>query len=286
MTARRPWLAWAMALSTLGGAAEAQDYHTTSQARQRRGEDDLTVSVEFGVGRFRLRPGPERVLYRMNLQYDARAFDPVSDYDVAARRLRVGIEGRDRRRQNVDLDDLPEQQLDLELSPAVPTVLDLAFGAGAAEIELGGLSLQRVEIKGGAAETVVRFSEPNRITCTRLAFHVGAIDLRTEKLGNARCEHIELRGAAGDITLDLSGAWPDGSTSRVEVAVGFGSVTLRLPEEIGISVEVDRFLTSFDRSGLRKRGNRYYSANYDAAGTKLTLDVKAAMGSVDVQWVR
>lgn len=291
MNATRGLPACAMALAALAGAgagaaAQAQDYRTATESRQRRGEDALVVNVQFGVGEFRLRPGPERVLYRMNLRYDARAFEPVSDYDADTRRLRVGVEGLNVRGNHINYPDMPKQRLDLELSPAVPTELDLAFGAGATDIELGDLSLRQIDIKGGASETVVRFSRPNRIACERLTFQVGAIDLKTEKLGNARCRHIEFKGAAGDITLDFTGEWADGSDTRVEVAVGLGSVRLRFPEDLGIAVNVDRFLTSFDRSGLRRRGDRYYSANYDTAKTKIDLDVKAAMGSVEIEWVR
>lgn len=289
MSTRSRLTACALALAALGGAAvvaEAQDYRTTSASRQQRGEEELVVNVQFGVGQLRLRPAPERVLYRTNLRYDARAFEPMMDYDPDSRRLRVGVEGLNLRGNRVNYPNMPEQRLDLELSPSVPMTLDLAFGAGKADIELGGLSLQRIDLKGGAAETVVRFSQPNRIACDRLSFEVGAIDLKTEQLGNSRCRHIEFKGAAGDITLDLTGAWSEGEPAQVEVAVGLGSVRLRLPESIGVAVNVDRFLTSFDQAGLTKRGSRYYSANYDTAKIKIDLDVKAAMGSVEIEWVR
>lgn len=282
--------ACALALTVaFGGSAEAmraQDFRTASASRQQRGEEDLAVSVQFAVGTLQLRPAPERVLYRMNLRYDARTFEPRSEYDTGDRRLRVGVEGLNVRGDRFPHRNLSEQRLELQLSPVVPTELELAFGAGQADVELGGLSLRDIQIKGGAAETVVRFSQPNRITCERLLFEVGAIDLKTERLGNARCRRIEFNGAAGDITLDLTGEWPSGEPAQVEIAVGLGSVRLRLPEAVGVAVGVDRFLTSFDQAGLQRRGNRYYSANYDRAGTRIELGVKAAMGSVEIEWVK
>lgn len=266
--------------------APAQEYRTTSASRQYRGEDDLRVLVEFGVGRFRLGPGPDALLYRMNLRYDARAFDPVTEYDAARRRLRVGVEGRNLRGDRINYPERPEQQLELQLSPSVPASLDLFFGAGTAEVDLGGLSLRGAEIKGGASESIVRFSTPNRIACDRLSFEVGAIDLKVTQLGNARCSRIELKGAAGSLTLDFTGEWPENAATQVAIAVGLGAVRLRVPEELGVEVSVERFLTSFDRSGLRRRGDRYYSANYEGASAKLLLDIKAAIGSVEIEWVR
>jgi len=279
-------LGLSLALGALTSASlPAQDMRLTTATRQRGSEPDVSVDVAFGVGRLQVKPGPDDALYRARLLYDAEVFQPIMRYDTAARRVRVGIEGLNNR-GNLDYDDRPEQRLDLELSPLVPTALELHYGAGAADIELGGLSLTRVDVRAGAAESAIRFSKPNRVACDGLTFEVGAINLVTEGLGNARCRRIDLKGAAGDITLDFTGAWPENSTTDVDVKVGLGSVTLRLPETVGVAVDLDRVLASFDRAGLLKRGNRYYSANYDTASVKLDFKVQTAMGSVDIVWVR
>lgn len=278
--------ALAIAVGALAAArADAQDMRQTSASRQRGNEADLSVHVGFGVGRFFLKPGPEEVLYRARLRYDAEAFEPVMRYDAAGRRVRLGIEGLNGRGRGWDRDNLPEQRLEVELSPAVPTDVDLEFGAGTADVDLGGLSIRRAHFKAGAAETTVRFNEPNRMRCEELSFEVGAIALSTERLGNARCQRITLKGGAADITFDLTGAWPESFEAHAEIAVGLGSVTLVLPEGLGVAVEMDRFLASFDRAGLRRRGDRYYSATYEAASTKLHINAKAVMGSVEVRWV-
>jgi predicted membrane protein len=142
-----------------------------------------------------------------------------------------------------------------------------------------------VAVKAGASDATIRVSQPNKGTCRSFTLEVGAIDLKTEKLGNARCEHLELKGGAADLTVDLTGDWPEGS-NQVDVSVGFGSVTLRLPEGVGVEADVERFLVNFDRSGLLRRGSNYYSANWDAAKTKIQLNLRAAMGDIQVEWVR
>lgn len=263
--------------------ARGQDYRTTTASRRAAGEPDISVRVEYGAGNFRLGPASGRSLYRTSLRYDASRFRPVHEYDAALRSLKLGIEslnGRFRMPQR----ELPEQRLEVLLSPETPAELELAFGAGSAEIELGGMSLRRAVVRTGASEARVSFGSPNRIRCEELKLEVGAIDLRVTGLGNARCSAIDLKGAAGDVTLDFGGEWPDSGNVSVNLAVGVGSVTLELPRTIGISARVDRFLASFDRSGLRRRGERYYSADYDSAAVKLDLDVKAALGSVELRW--
>jgi predicted membrane protein len=142
------------------------------------------------------------------------------------------------------------------------------------------------EFNTGASESRVRFSRPNKVACRELAFHVGATDFRATGLGNARCDKISLMGGAGDLTLDFTGDWGTVTRTAAEIGVGVGSVTLRLPESLGVSIRIERFLSSFDQSGFVKRGNTYYSASYDSAPTRLDLEIKAALGNIDVVWVR
>jgi hypothetical protein len=198
--------------------------------------------------------------------------------------LRIGVDGQSH--GNIHYRNRTEQRLDLYLSPATPLDLDLTFGAGTGDVELGGLPLTSVRVKGGASDATIRVSQPNKATCRSFTMEVGAIDLKTEKLGNARCERLELKGGAGDLTLDLTGDWPGGVTNQVDVSVGFGSVTLRLPEGVGVEADVERFLVNFDRSGLLRRGSNYYSANWDTAKTRIHLNLNAALGDIQVEWVK
>lgn len=263
--------------------AAAQEYKTTTASRRMSGEPDLSVNVEYGVGEFRLGPAAGSSLYRTSLRYDASLFRPLHHYDPAARRLRVGVESLDGGIR-VSKRDLPEQRLEVALSPEVPAELELAFGAGSAQIELGGMSLRSAAVRTGASETRVSFAVPNRIRCDELRLEVGAIDLRVSDLGNSRCAAVNLKGAAADVTLDFGGEWPDSGSVSVDLAVALGSVTLEIPRSIGLRARVDRFLAGFDRSGLRRRGDRYYSAGYDSAAVRLDLNVKVGVGSLEVRW--
>ncbi len=276
----------AVSLASVAEVGQAQDYRTTSGSRQRRGESELSAQVEFAVGELRVVPGTAGTLYRYDLVYDADHFDPVASYNPETHRLRLGVDGRGRADIHRRDRERWRQRLDLSLSPATPLSIELAFGAGTADVELGGLSLTDVALKGGASETTIRVSQPNRVTCRFFTMEVGAIDLTTEKLGNARCQRIELKGGAGSVLLDLTGEWAEGTTAQVDIAIGLGSVTLRLPESVGVEADVERFLVNFDRSGLLRRGANYYSASWDTAKTKLRINLKAALGDIQVEWVK
>ena len=193
----------------------------------------------------------------MELRYDKDRFTPVRDYDAEAARLALGIRGRGGR---VKLGDRrsgePVPSLDLELAPDIPLVLDLELGAVKSRVDLGGLALRRVRYRTGASKTDLRFSRPNPEDCEELQLEAGAAALRVWSIGNANCRQVRFNGGVGDVTLDfseLSGEMVAG------LNVAFGTLTLMLPRDAGVSVRVTRFLASFERTGFVKRGDTYYA---------------------------
>ena len=68
--------------------------------------------------------------------------------------------------------------------------------------------------------------------------------------------------------------------------MGLGSLELRVPEGLGVKIVKNTFLTSFDSEGLVKRGDAYYSLDYEDAHRRITIDIDAAFGRINVVWVR
>jgi hypothetical protein len=67
--------------------------------------------------------------------------------------------------------------------------------------------------------------------------------------------------------------------------MGLGSLTLRFPRALGVRIQREGFLTRFSPAGMVRRGDAWYSNNWDSARYKLTVQVDAALGSVDVEWM-
>ncbi len=264
--------------------ASAQSYRTLVESRNVTDETTLRVNIEFVIGEFLLGPARNDVLYRMALVYDEDRFEPDVSFHDGRDRLDIGFSWA----HGTGLQDTDKlhQRLDLALSPDVPLDLQITFGAAAGDIELGGLSLTEAVIKTGASQSTIRFSEPNRITCERLVFQVGAAQFEALQLGNSRCRSIELNGAVGKMLLDFTGEWSDAVTTHAQIQMGLGKLLLRLPESLGVRLDVDRFLVGLDRSGFLERGGAYYSTSYDTAARKLTIEIQAALGTIEIDWVR
>lgn len=271
-----------VALTTaLGGPADAlaQDWRTITQTRRHTAEAMLEVDVEYGAGQFALLPADAGTLYRATLRYDAEDFEPQVEYRDG--RLEVGVDGHNRGFDRNDDDETG--RLALALGSAVPLDLDLAFGAVEADLELGGLRLQSLKVATGASETELRFSDPNPERCRSIDLEVGAAAFRVRGLGNANAEQFHLEGGVGDIVLDFTGEWRQ--DMQAEIAMGLGSLEVQVPRGLGVRISQDSFLASFDADGFIRRDGDYYSEAWDNADRRLTLNIDAAFGSVDVRWV-
>jgi hypothetical protein len=275
-------LAIAVALTCVAHAlpAAAQSWRTVSSSRQLRGESVLDVQVRYGAGRFSIQPAPADLLYRLQLRYDEDTFQPRTEFD--GRNLDLGVDGSGGRNFRIGRNQGGE--MDVELAPAVPMELEIDFGAGTADIDLGGLALTALSIRTGASETLLDVSLPNPVTLERAEMHVGAADFTARRLGNLNARRIEVNAGVGDVTIDLTGEWRQDGV--VQVRMGLGSLELRFPEGIGVKLERETLLTSIDTQGLVKRGDAYYSVDWERAERRITVQVEAAFGSIDVRWVR
>lgn len=268
-----------VAVLSAPAVASAQSWREVTMSRQLHGASPVHAEVSYAAGTFTLRSTEDAVLYRVFLRYDEDVFTPVAE--LTGDRLEIGLEGRDgrfslRRGQT-------EGAMNLELASGVPMDLDLEFGAVKADLDLGGLALRSLDLSTGASESRIAVSEPNPVPMSRAAFEVGAADFTMEHLGNLGAERIDLEAGVGKVSLALDGAWR--ADARLSVQMGLGALTLRVPEGLGIRIRKDSFLTSFDPEGLVKRGDSYYSLDWEEAEHNVTIDLDAAFGSVQVVWI-
>lgn len=259
--------------------ASAQDWRTVTMSRQIEDNDEVRVIVDYGAGRFNVTSTDDGVLYRMTLRYDEDRFEPIADF--SGDRLELGVESLGRR-WNIGKGD-NTGQLDLELARGIPMDLELNFGAVRADLDLGGLALTDLALRTGASESTVDMSEPNIAAMRTASFEAGAAEFTACNLGNLNAERIEVAVGVGDLTLGFSGRWEQ--DAAVSIDMGLGALELRFPEGLGVRLRKNSFLTSLDSEGMVKRGDAYYSLDWDDADKKITIDLDAAFGSVKVVWV-
>lgn len=268
------------ALALWAPGLAAQDWRTASVSRLLSGEDRLEAELRHVAGILRIRPAEGRTLFAMDLSYDADVVRPVDEFD--GRRLTLGIEsrGRDLRLRK----DGRAAEMEVDLTTGVPLELALKFGAGRADLELGGLRLTDLEIETGASETELDVSRPNPEVLAEARFAVGAAQFTARRLGNLNAEHLLVEAGVGEVVLDLSGDWR--RDLDLDVEMGLGALELRIPRGVGLRLTKDSFLTDLDAPEMDREGDTWTSANWDSAEHRIRVDVDAAFGSIDVVWIR
>jgi hypothetical protein len=269
----------ALAAGPLQGIA-AQSWRNVSMSRQLSGESDIRVRVRYGAGRLSVKPADSGALYRMELRYDEETFEPVAEYE--GDRLELGVKSiRNRINWSKNRDS---GEMNLSLARNVPMDLDLEFGAVRADVDLGGIQMTRLDLSTGASESRIDISEPNPVRMESAEFEIGAADFHVRSLGNLNAEVINVDAGVGNVVLDFRGQWH--GDSDVSVDMGLGALELRFPEGLGVRVIKNTFLTSLDSEGLIKRGDSFYSLDWEEAEYQVTVTVDAAFGSIDVVWIR
>jgi len=279
----RDWLPGALVAASLLLAGfpfpcGAQSWRSVTMSRQLAGEEELDVRIRFGAGRLAIEAGEPGTLYRMHLHYDEESFEPVAEYEGGW--LDLGVEGT---KHNIRWPKDETQEMELALARGVPMNLDVEFGAGRADLDLGGIQMTQLRLRTGASESRIDISEPNPIRMSNANFEVGAADFQVRNLGNLNSERINVDAGVGNVVLGFQGDWQREAT--VSVDMGLGALELRFPEGLGVRLVKDTFLTSLDSEGLMKRGDSFYSPDWEEAEHRVTVTVDAAFGSINVVWV-
>jgi len=273
----RPLVALLMLAAT--SAAYGQTWRSVDVSRQLRDSSDHRIRVRYVAGKFTMRPTSDPVLFSMQLRYDEDRTEPLHRYDPDTRRLTLGLETQSvRLARHTNDGDFGEMWL--ALSNAVPLDLELELGATQSRIDAGGLMLNNLRVQTGASDATLDFSAPNRARMRRLDVQLGAAGFVIRNLGNANVANIHVEGGVGSIELDF------GSSVRsdvdVEANVALGKLTLRMPRDVGVRVEVRKLLASFDHPGLDKRGNAFYSDNWDSAEVRVRVRAETVFGAIDI----
>lgn len=103
------------------------------------------------------------------------------------------------------------------------------------------------------------------------------------QLAGLSLTELEVKLGAGTSALDLSGDW----TRDLDAAfdTGAAAVTLRLPRDVGVRVEVDRGPTAIFASGLTQDGGVYTNAAYGASDVTLNIKIEAGIGQINLEIV-
>ena len=260
-----------------------QAVRTATGTRARESADSLRVRVDLSGGALRMSPADDAGLYDYSMRYDAARYDVERRFDSASRTLSLRLDGRRGHLSGWRNRKGEHARVSLAVARGVPMDVALRLGAVEADLDLGGLAVDELNVESAASATSLRFPTPNPRRMRALHFDVGAASIEASGIGNANVEHIDVDCSAGSVMLDFSGAWAVDADARIRVRLG--SVTVRIPRDVGVRARVSVTLGNFDSEDFRERDGTHYSSNWDAARRHLTIDASMLLGTLEIERV-
>lgn len=170
------------------------------------------------------------------------------------------------------------------LSESIPYSLELEYGLGNANVDLSGLSIQKLKIYTGSADVNISYNGgENKIDMDTFRVKVDMGSLTARQLNLARSKVVVADVGFGNMFLDFS----DKPTVNNHVigSVGAGNLVIQLPaDEVPVMVTInDSWLCSINLSRTLKKiapnkyANEAYSKNSKNA---LVFDLDVSMGKI------
>jgi len=241
---------------------------------QREGTTEARVKVGLGVGEITLAAGDPDPLFAGHFRTNVAAWAPEMTWQNGVLWIEQG-ESRG------IPDPGAENEWDLRFSPEVEIAMEMEMGVCDGDLDFTGLSLTRLSLETGASDLVIRFDAPNPARMDDLTIKAGAASLRVDGIGNAGPGWVTVEGGVGNTILDFSGAWP--RSARVDITAGVGSLILRVPENVGVRVEIEGGLGDVQAdAGLTRSDGAYVNSAHGEAETELLITITVGLGSVEL----
>ncbi len=255
-------------------AVEVGDLREVQEEIPLSGAESATVKIKFGAGELNIEAGDPDSLFAGRFRYNVEQWKPSVTYKEGELTIE---QGGTKREWGIPTGNT-RNEWELEFSPRIPIEMRIDIGAGAGNLDLSGLGLSELDLRMGAGDFQVRFNESNPVEMRDLTLETGAAKLDVRGIGYASPEKATVNGGVGEITLDLTGTWSN--SSEVDITAGVGSITLRLPDDIGVQVETDGGLTNVEAGEFRRTDGAYVNDAFGETEVELRIHVTTGVGNL------
>jgi hypothetical protein len=252
---------------------------------EQKGEKTLTVEMDFGGGIIDLSRNDTGNILNAEIEYDPDKVEIDVDYRKVGDRGKLYLESEF---EDGHLDfDTDYNYWQLGFTDQIPIDFEMDIGACEAEFDFTGLKISNLNLDLGASSTEITFRKPNPERISKINIDVGASELTIEGLGNANFDRLSFDGGVGDFTLDFRGELKH--KAYVDIDVGLGSLTILLPENVGVRIQEEgSFLSSFsiDADEFDEVESKVYeSENLGQTKGELIFDIEIGLGSVEIEYI-
>lgn len=217
--------------------------------------ESAQVDINMGFGEIEIVGGASDLM-EAEFAYNVDELEPHVDYSVSGSTARLTVEHRDT--EGIAIGDYDDVRSEWKLSFNDDIAIDLrmSMGATTADIDLRGVSITSLNVDVGAGEG----------------------DLW---LGDSPLQSLDINMGVGSFTIDMTAGWE--TNLNAEISGGVGKLTMYLPSDVGVRVDVEMGVTTIGTKGLNKDGNTYTNDAYGESDVTLRIDLKGGVGDIQLE---
>jgi hypothetical protein len=212
-------------------------YHKDIQLGDER---ELKVTLSAGFGNVAIAKGASATILDAGVETSREeGLGNLIDYSVRDRIGYVSINTHTEMKtkatkRSVNFEGFNSETWNINLTDAVPISFDISLGLGKGEFDFSGMHVKDLKISAGASSVWMTFERPNKSVIEDLTIESGLSKFNAEGLCNANFNHMKFEGGVGSYVLDFGGKLT--KEVDVDIDVGLGSLTVRIPDDIGARI--------------------------------------------------
>jgi hypothetical protein len=217
--------------------------------------ETVRVDIQMGAGEIEISSGASELM-EAEFTFNVDELEPRVTYDVSGTTGQLKVEQSPVEGLPVgDYDDV-RSEWELVFNDDVPMDMTLTLGAARGDIDLRGTALTSLNAEVGAGEA----------------------DLW---LGDSPLQTLDVEMGAGAITLDMVADWERDLTA--EISGGVGQLTIYLPSDVGVIVDVELGIAAIDTRGLQKDDSTYTNDAYSESEVTLRIEIEGGVGDIRLE---
>ena len=281
---------------------EVGELQTESRTVELENADSVDVELDMSSGEMNIAGGADELL-NAQFRYNVAAWKPEIRYNVLegqgkliVRQPRLeGIIGPNARNEwdltineDIPMDlsiDMSSGNCDFNMGSSLLKTLKIDSSSGNVDMTLSGnQSLMEkidIDLSSGAASLDMSGDYPSLSTMS-IDSSSGNVD--ADLNGNySSLSSVDIDLSSGNAFIDLSGNWE--SDAQVELAASSGRITLRLPRDVGVYVDVHTSSGNIKANGFRLDDDNYVNDAYGESNVTIHVKATLSSGNIELQLV-
>lgn len=162
---------------------------------------------------------------------------------------------------------------DVKLTDKIPMEVSLKADASDVKLNMSRMLISSVDADLNASTAKIYFDEPNKESFDKFKLDADASNVDIYGAGNVGFEALDVSANASKIAVDLTGG--NERDGEVRIDANASTVKLKLPENVGVRIIIDKYDISSVRINnsdiLSRSDNEYVTRNYGETESSLKI---------------